>query len=275
MDDMSESSDVLGYTYDNAGDYARRQLHLLGEILDGHSKQLFEAIPIEEGWRVLDIGSGGGGTVHMLGRQVGDSGSVTAIDLDPRHVANAPNVEIRAGDIRTEQLPGSHYDLIHARLLLMHIPTREQVLRRLIQALRPGGYLVVSDWDCTWRDWIIQSPNPSMAASFQAMQNAMLSLMERNGADLGWARRVPAAMRAAGLSDIRATTFNRVFSGSEAGALLQHNNTYQLRDALLSQGITMEQLNDVRAAMVHQETMLYTYLMFSSVGRRPGEGGRD
>ena len=40
----------------------------------------------------------------------------------------------------------ARYDLIHARLVLSHLPQRRDVLVRLVQALRPGGWLVIEDF---------------------------------------------------------------------------------------------------------------------------------
>ncbi len=46
-----------------------------------------------------------------------------------------------------DDLPTAQFDLIHARLVLIHIPAREAVLERLVTALRPGGWLVIEDFD--------------------------------------------------------------------------------------------------------------------------------
>jgi trans-aconitate methyltransferase len=43
--------------------------------------------------------------------------------------------------------PGRHRALVHARLVLVHIAERERVLRRLVSALRPGGWLLIEDAD--------------------------------------------------------------------------------------------------------------------------------
>lgn len=50
-------------------------------------------------------------------------------------------------DIVKDPLPAHSFDLIHARLVLAHLPARDQVLPRLVASLRPGGWLVVEDFD--------------------------------------------------------------------------------------------------------------------------------
>ena len=54
--------------------------------------------------------------------------------LDPRFLdaSNFSNMEIRRHNIVTDPLPDAAFDLIHARLVLIHIPEREQVLARLV-----------------------------------------------------------------------------------------------------------------------------------------------
>lgn len=42
----------------------------------------------------------------------------------------------------TEPLPEAAFDLVHARLVLMHLPEREQALARMISALKPAGWLI-------------------------------------------------------------------------------------------------------------------------------------
>jgi len=48
-------------------------------------------------------------------------------------------MEIRRHNIVSDPLPDAAFDLIHARLVLIHIPEREKVLARLVAALKPGG----------------------------------------------------------------------------------------------------------------------------------------
>ena len=57
------------------------------------------------------------------------------------------NLDVQRRNVITDGLPGDGYDLIHARLLLMHLPTREKLLEEMAAALRPGGWLLVEDMD--------------------------------------------------------------------------------------------------------------------------------
>lgn len=53
-----------------------------------------------------------------------------ATDIDPRFIppAQPGNLEIVRHDVTTDAIPASRYDLIHARLVLTHLPQRRDVL---------------------------------------------------------------------------------------------------------------------------------------------------
>jgi chemotaxis methyl-accepting protein methylase len=67
----------------------------------------------------------------------------------PRYTAvkeiAAPNIEVRQTDLVSDELPCEEFDFVHTRLVLMHIPAREQVLGELCAVLRPGGVLMVEE----------------------------------------------------------------------------------------------------------------------------------
>src|SRR5262249_2243703 len=47
------------------------------------------------------------------------------------------HIERRRHDIGTDPLPEQAFDLIHARLVLQHVPQRHDALAELVAALRP------------------------------------------------------------------------------------------------------------------------------------------
>jgi SAM-dependent methyltransferase len=264
---------VSQYTFANADAQGPLQLELLADILDDHTTEVLAAAGtgtgIPTGWQCLDVGSGAGTITAWLSDQVGPGGHVTALDLDPHHVRAADNVTICRADIRTVALPERQFDLVHTRLVLLHLAERDLVLDRLVTALKPGGILVVSDWDGTWRDWLLHTLSHAAADAFHAFQSALLAVLEDNGADLGWARRAPLAMRAAGLVDVDTVVHNRLWAGGQAGCLLHASNSHQLHDALLGRGVTPTQLDLLREAMRNPTTLAYCYPMFTTTGRRP------
>jgi SAM-dependent methyltransferase len=73
---------------------------------------------------------------------------VVATDLDTRFLEAAAQdgVAVLRHDILNDPLEPASFDLIHTRLLLMHLPERERALDNMLRALRPGGTLLVEDF---------------------------------------------------------------------------------------------------------------------------------
>src|SRR5260370_25870089 len=69
------------------------------------------------------------------------------------------------------------FDLIPARLVLIHVPAREQALERMVTALGPGGWLVVEDFDETLLDRTYPTSNAEASALFRKMSAAQQRLM--------------------------------------------------------------------------------------------------
>jgi len=142
---------------------------------------------------------------------------VRATDVRPEHVcaiseAALPNLEVTRYDIVRDPPPPQSYDLIHARFVLEHLPSRNRVLRSLASMLSPGGWLVIEDALITVG--ILDGPRPYLEAmaSF-ARQRASL------GSDYTWARNLPNYFRQLRLGSIRALRVADIFeSGSDLGA---------------------------------------------------------
>lgn len=95
--------------------------------------------------------------MRLMAHRVGPAGEVVGLDVDAGlgamteamlRDAGHPQCEFQAHDFTVEApVPGRPYDLVFARLLLFHLPQRVAVLRRLWDAVAPGGHLVVQDYD--------------------------------------------------------------------------------------------------------------------------------
>ena len=133
---LSES----GYILKNADAAASTRLDVLASIFDPWTWAHLDALGLSAGWRCWEVGAGGPNTVRWLAQRVGPTGYVLATDLDPRWAAAAvgENVSVLAHDI-ADAPPEAGFDLVHARLVLTHVPERERALSNLAGALRPGG----------------------------------------------------------------------------------------------------------------------------------------
>lgn len=141
---MGDDGGVSAYIL---GAEERRRLELLEQCLDPITTRSLDAIGVEPGWRCLEVGGGGGSVTRMLCERVGPAGRVAAVDLDTRFLEEIrhENLDVFRQDVVAEGLPGTGFDLIHTRMLLVHLPTREKFLEELVAALRPGGWLLVEE----------------------------------------------------------------------------------------------------------------------------------
>ena len=137
------------YVLDNAAEQTSARFAALPSLYDPGTIRHLEQLGVGAGWRCLEIGGGGGSIAAWLSDRVGPTGQVLATDVDTRFLERLrrPNLEVRRHDIASDPLPDRAFNLVHLRLVLMHLPQRDQVLKRLAGALRPGGWLLAEEFD--------------------------------------------------------------------------------------------------------------------------------
>ncbi|MFI9271030.1 methyltransferase domain-containing protein [Kitasatospora sp. NPDC052896] len=255
------------YAFDNRAADAESQLAVLETYLDPVTTRRLDHLGVPAGAHCWEVGAGGGSIARLLAERVGPSGRVVASDLDlTRFRGAAPQLAPLHHDVRTEQPPGA-FDLIHARLLLLHLPERERVLATLAGALRPGGVLLVEEFDRSPLR-VLAGAEPAERALFARVIEGVLAALTERGADLRWAERAYSAMEAAGLTEVRTTTHAESWTG-DGGARLHEINSRQLADRLLAGGLTEDELGRFRALVRRPEFAALSYTLVSVSGRRP------
>ena len=133
-------------TDDHEVDLERERLSMPAAARDPKTFALLEQVGIGPGMHVLELGAGNGSVSAWMAERVGIDGRVMSTDIDLRFHAEMPgNVIVRQHDIEHDSLPTGHFDVIHARAVLQHVPTRDQVIEKLVDALKSGGRLVLED----------------------------------------------------------------------------------------------------------------------------------
>lgn len=258
-----------GYLLDNRQSEAGERFDAFATLFDPTTFRHFEAFGIGSGWRCWEVGAGGTSVVSWLAKKVGPTGRVVATDIDTSRVAAAarPPVEVRVHDVGAEQPPGEGFDLVHARLVLVHVPDRERALRSMIAALRPGGRLLVEDADPALQPMVCPDEfGPEQQLANQLRQGFRKLLADR-GADLSYGRRLPRLLREAGLQRVQADGYFPV--SSPACAALESATIRQVREQLVSAGLATDQDIDQHLANVASGRMdLATAPMISAWGRK-------
>ena len=110
-----------------------------------------DRLGLREGWCCVDVGAGGGDVSVALAEVVGRTGRVYAVDRDPRardavaEAAAAHSQVIAITQAGEELLLPEPVDLAFCRFLLMHVVDPLPVLRRMGEAVRPGGWVVAQE----------------------------------------------------------------------------------------------------------------------------------
>lgn len=208
---------VQTYTCDNATEGERERLGYIEQSWDPGSKSHFERIGVSAGGNVLMVAAGGGSLVEWMAQRVGPAGHVLATDLDPRFLLPLTkrygNLEVRRHNVVTEDLPTDRFDLVHTRLLVAFLPEREAVIAKMARSVKPGGWLMIEDFDSA----SLGPAYPSEAS--EKVRRASAEFHLKNGYDHYTGRRLAGWFRQAGLVDIDAHGSVLSLRGSASAAL--------------------------------------------------------
>jgi arsenite methyltransferase len=104
-------------------------------------KQLVQALALQPGDHVLDVGCGTGRLAEFMAEHVGPSGHVLGIDPLPLRI----NLSFRVGDAYAlDDLPDGAFDVVCLNAVFHWLPEKSGPLRQFARILRPGGRLGIS-----------------------------------------------------------------------------------------------------------------------------------
>ena len=261
---------VSRYLFDNRRLEAGDRFAALAELFDPWTFSHLDALGIGEGWRCWEVGAGGVSVLRGLVERVGTSGRVLATDIDVSWIegdAGGP-LEVRRHDVVRDPPPAETFDLVHARLVLIHLSDRERALRAMIDALRPGGWLVLEDADPALQPLACPDEHGPAEELANRLRARIRTLMTERGADLAYGRTLPRLLHAAGLADVGAEGYFPV--SSPACAPLEAASVQHARDQLLDAGLaTREEIDTHLARLARGEVHLMLAPMITAWGRRP------
>ncbi|HLF40762.1 MAG TPA: methyltransferase [Acidimicrobiia bacterium] len=191
-----------GYAFGHEWELERERLALLEHIFDPGTIRHLTGAGVAPGWRCLEVGAGAGSIARWLCERAGPDGRVLATDVETDFLEqlDVDGLEVRRHDIVAEELEEGAFDLIHARLVLEHLPERDLALKRLAGALAPGGVMVIEDFD-----WSALVPAPCAEEElFERGHDAVLDLMQTKGYTPWYGRQLPGELRNRGLDDLGA-----------------------------------------------------------------------
>jgi SAM-dependent methyltransferase len=177
-------------------------------------------------------------------------------------------LEVRRHEVGRDPAPAETFDLVHARLVLVHVPDRDAALRSMVQVLRPGGWLFLEDADPALQPLVCPDEYGPAQRLANKLRAGFRALLAERGADLGYGRRLPRLLREAGLVDVGADAYFPITSA--ACDLLEAATVNQVRAGLIAAGhATGEEIDRHLAEVATGRLDLFTAPMISAWGRRP------
>lgn len=195
---LSTQTYTLGYTSKET-----QRLLTQGQLLNPFTQRMLKDAGITTGMKVLDLGCGPGDVSLLAAELVGETGQVLGVDANPpilelararAQAAGLNNVSFQAGNINELTLD-QDYDAIIGRLILLYLPERVALLRRLLAHLRPGGVVAFHEFDLDPQAHYVYPPSPLDNQVWPWIVQAF----ERTGAELRMGPKLPSTFVEVGL----------------------------------------------------------------------------
>lgn len=256
------------YVFDNAAAQAQDRFRSLEALYDPQTQRHLAARGIAPGWACLEIGGGSGSIARWMAERIGPGGRLVVTDINPRFLEHLSGdaISVRVHDIGKDDLEQNAFDLIHTRLVLVHVAEREAAVRRMADALKPGGWLVLEEFDAQ-----SMPPNPTRFGEhyLKTLQANFRAMLQR-GVDHEFGRRLPGVMRNAGLQNIEAEGRTVLFSGGSIGATLMRANVEQIKDDILATALVNEREFEMDLERMNDPAVWWpSQIMWSAWGQKP------
>lgn len=219
--DISVDDYIMGRT---SAEYQR--LRLQAKILEPATRRILQQIGLQPGMRCLDVGCGPGEGMRLMGEMVSPSGHVTGLDVDSklgremleilRATAKGQFAFIEGNIEEIEDIAGQPFDVTFARLLLIHLPDPIAVLRKMYKWTKPGGYIIIQDYDCRTIDIY-----PKLE-SWTEFERVWFGVCDKGGRDARIGHKLPAHFVEADIGSPDGTdVFAMVTSLEQANPMIQ------------------------------------------------------
>ena len=259
-------SAAAAYSLDSGWHAERDRLASLTRLYDETTIALCEQLQLAPDARCLELGAGTGTIAEALAEQISPRGQILAVDTDTRFLEPLASdvLRVATADV-TAGMPDGPFDLVHARLLLEHLPQRIDVLNAMAAATAPGGWVLVEDFD--WSTALMVDPPTPLLSR---VADACRGFMSSHGYDPDFGRRLPRALANARLVDIGVhARAMPVHADPDRGVPQWELLVAQLAPALLAQGrIDQAELEAFAELCRDGTTVFFSPVMVSCWGRR-------
>ena len=158
MNRVNNWSNPSGASAQDVADMAAA-LEERGHALDqqGVNAALMDVLAPAPGESLLEVGSGSGVLCRQMAPAVVPGGKIVGVDISPEfakiarsHATNealADLIDWSAGKAESLPFRDASFDGVLGARLLLHVPNPGAVLSEMVRVVRPGGRVVMMDWD--------------------------------------------------------------------------------------------------------------------------------
>jgi SAM-dependent methyltransferase len=249
------------------------RLRVISEIHDPQTRVLLKRAGLAPGHRYAEFGCGLGYVTRWAATE---GAHATGIDLSEDQVDAAsrlaeetqlPNVDFRVASIYEHGLEPESIDISYSRWLLVHLNRPVEAMRRIYEALKPGGVMVCEEADLSG---IYSEPE----SAYSEMRDFALEGGRRRGVDYTGGRRAHRWAKEAGFEIVHVDAYQpHYLDGPFKGFW---NWTFrEASTALIAAGImdadkVGELVEDMKRADACPETVVAHSRMHQLIARKPG-----
>jgi len=256
---------VSDYVLDHHLQGENARLALMSRLLDPMHRRGIESLGVGQGARTLEVGCGNGSVSAWLAERVGPEGEAVAVDLDLSLIdVQAPNLELREGDIVAGPVEPGGFDLVTARAVLHHVSDVDAAMKNLAASLTPGGAILLIEPD-------FLPVSVATPAEVRAFWDGWLAWSRDAGIDYELGRKLAPGLQGLGLTDIAGTAETAVYNGGSDWAIYWKETVDELREQLVASGKLDEQTVDAFLAHCDDPSWWTETIAFTAVhARAPG-----
>lgn len=178
---------------------------------EGESREIFakraeivEALGIQPGQTVADIGAGTGAFISLMAEAVGSQGQVLATDIAPAFVERLATraasggytwVTASLGGERDVQLPPGSVDKAFICAVYHHFEYPRTIMSSMLEALKPGGEVIIVDFERipgVTKQWTldhVRAGKQEVTAEMQSFGFSFVEELKIRGLEETWVRR--------------------------------------------------------------------------------------
>ena len=223
---------------------------------------------------MLDVGCGTGAITAGIAKAVAPHGQVVGVDRDEVLLELArtghgslANLKFELGDATAMRFR-SEFDIVTAARTLQWIAEPALAIAKMKQAAKPGGLLVVLDYNHARNEW-----KPDPPHEFQQFCQAFLAWRQANGWDKEMANHLPELFRSAGLVEVESHVQDEVAErGDERTAIWSEvieNVGEQIAKAGFCTELQLRQAREGYGSWVKTELLKQILAMRSVTGKVP------